>query len=138
MDLPFITLYFAGQEHEPERTAIIIFQRTVRKSSVHCFGQSNDFAETKCFYTVIECTSLQSLRICLTQTAGGAVPVPPCREEVWMLVLLLSINFVIVQIYIYISNNLDKFIQPPSTSSFEQRAQNRTKHEREPVSETPS
>ena len=22
---------------------------TVRKSSVHCFGQSNDFAETKCF-----------------------------------------------------------------------------------------
>ena len=102
MDLPFITLYFAGQEHEPERTAIIIFNRTVRKSSVHCFGQSNDFAETKCFYTVIECTSLQSLRICLTQTAGGAVPVPPCREEVWMLVLLLSINFVIVQIYIYI------------------------------------
>ena len=25
------------------------------------------------------CTSLQSLRICLTQTAGGAVPVPPCK-----------------------------------------------------------
>ena len=138
MDLPFITLCFAGKEHEPERTAIIIFNRTVRKSSVYCFGQSNDFAETKCFCTVIECTSLQSLRICLTQTAGGAVPVPPCREEVWMLVLLLSINFVIVQIYIYIHINLNKFIQPPSTSSFEQRVQNRTKHEREPVSETPS
>ena len=67
--------------------------------------QSNDFAETKCFYTVIECTSLQSLRICLTQTAGGSVPVPPCREEVWMLVLfyhvlsVLSINLMIVHLY---------------------------------------
>ena len=56
--------------------------------------QSNDSA--KCFYTVIECTSLQSLRICLTQAAGGAVPVSPCREEVWMLVLFYHVLSVFI------------------------------------------
>ena len=42
---------------------------------------SNDFGETKPVFTESNshCTSLQSLRICLTQTAGGAVPVPPCK-----------------------------------------------------------
>ena len=65
---------------------------------------SNDFGETKPVFTESNshCTSLQSLRICLTQTAGGAVPAPPCREEVWMLVLfyhVLSINLMIVHLY---------------------------------------
>ena len=75
--------------------------------------QSNDFAETKPVFTQsnTHCTSLQSLRICLTQTAGGAVAVPLCREEVWMLVsLYLSTSW----LHTYI--NLNKFIQPLSTS----------------------
>ena len=79
--------------------------------------QSNDFAETKPVFTQSNshCTSPQSLRICLTQTAGGAVPMPPCREEVWLLVLFyLSTSWLSTYI------NLNKFIQPRSTSSLEQ------------------
>ena len=66
MDLPLITFLVWGKEHEPERTAIIIFNRTVRKSSVHCFSQSNDFAETKCF--------TQSLNALLCSPCGFVSP----------------------------------------------------------------